>query len=90
MKHDEQSDSMQQYFDDSDQLENANQPLPMNFPLRNIPLYHAQYHQHNQYTHNASNSHNESIRNRSTVRKRASGEKQISTNITMVLEDLLK
>lgn len=89
MKHDEESDSMQQYFDNSDPVENANQPLPMNFPLRNIPLYHAQYHQHNQNASKASNSY-ESVRNRSPIRKRASGEKQISTNITMVLEDLLK
>lgn len=87
MKHDEKIDTMQSYFDDStNQLDNAKAPIKY-FPLKNIPLYHAHYHQH---TYNSSNLLNDSPRNRSSIRKRASGEKQISTNITMVLEDLLK
>lgn len=90
MKHDdEQIDKMQQtYFDDPNQLENANgnAPLPSKlFPLSNIPLYHAYYHQH---MSNVSELLQEPVRNRSTIRKRASDEKL--QNITMVLESLLK
>lgn len=89
MKHDEHIDTMQPYSDDStNQHKNANATLPIKYyPLKNIPLYHAHYHQH---TYNVSNLHYDSPRNRSTIKKRASGEKQTSTNITMVLEDLLK
>ncbi|XP_055304558.1 gamma-aminobutyric acid receptor subunit alpha-1 isoform X2 [Sitodiplosis mosellana] len=80
MKHDEY---------DSNQLENTNPPLPMKyFPLKSIPLYHAHYHQH---THNASNGlMYDTVRNRSSIRKRASAGEKLSTNITMVLESLLK
>lgn len=90
MKHDESIDTMQQYFDDSNnQLKNSNPPLPMkHFPLKSIPLYHAHYHQH---MHNVSNGLlYESIRNKSSIRKRASAGEKLSTNITMVLESLLK
>lgn len=54
--------------------------------LNSLPLYHAYYHQH---MHNDTTF--DLIRMRSSIRKRApNDEKQISTNITMVLEDLLK
>lgn len=92
MKHDDlQSNSIEPRFDNSNQLEiDSIKPLPITkFPLKNIPLYHAYYHQHNAY--NASDSPHASLRNRSSIWKRASsGEKQISTNITMVLEGLLE
>lgn len=94
MKHDDdpQMATIQSDFDESEQPEiESIKPLPITkFPLKNIPLYHAYYHQHN--TYNASNNlPHASVRNRSAIRKRASsGEKQISTNITMVLEGLLK
>lgn len=89
MKHDEPMDAMQQYFDDSNQLENTNPTLPMkHFPLKSIPLYHAHYHQH---THNASNGLlYETAKGKASIRKRASAGEKLSTNITMVLESLLK
>ena len=93
MKHDDlQMGTIQSDFDESNQSElDSTKPLPITkFPLKNIPLYHAYYHQHNA-AYNASNLPHASLRNRSAIRKRASsGEKQISTNITMVLEGLLK
>lgn len=94
MKHDDdvQMDPLQSHDDESDQSENDSvKPVPITkFPLKNIPLYHAYYHQHNS-AYNSSNLPHTSLRNRSAIRKRASsGEKQISTNITMVLEGLLK
>lgn len=94
MKHNDDMDTVQQYFVESEPQPsddaNANAAkIPIkHFPLKSIPLYHAHYHQH---MHNTSDLLYESVRNRSSIRKRASaGEKQISTNITMVLEDLLK
>lgn len=89
MKHDDQIGTIPPYLDDSNQPENTNAPMPIKrFPLKNIPLYHAHYHQH---TYNSSDLSHEVPRNRSSIRKRASsGEKQISTNITMVLEGLLE
>lgn len=89
MKHNDQVETPQ-YFDESNEQEKNNAALPMKlFPLKNIPLYHAYYHQH---MYNSSDLlHEPTPRNRSSITKRASaGEKQISTNITMVLEDLLK
>lgn len=92
MKHDDQidtMDTMQPYTDESNQQKNTNAPLPIKrFPLRNIPLYHAHYHQHT-YNLTSSDLSPESPRNRSSIRKRASSEK-LSTNITMVLEGLLQ
>lgn len=92
MKHDDlPMATIQSHFDEANQPQiDSIKPLPiMKFPLKNIPLYHARYHQHNAY--NASDAPHAAARNRSTIRKRASsGEKQILTNITMVLEDLLK
>lgn len=91
MKHDDlQMATIRSQFDESNQQENSIKPIPITkFPLKNIPLYHAHYHQHNQY--NASDLPHASLRNRSAIRKRASAEeKQISTNISMVLEGLLK
>lgn len=90
MKHNDDVDTVQQYFVEPEPQQNANAAkLPVeHFPLKSIPLYHAYYHQH---MYNASNSLYEPVRNRSSITKRASSEKkQISTNITMVLEDLLK
>lgn len=90
MKHNDDVDTVQQYFVEPEPQQNANAAeLPVKyFPLKSIPLYHAYYHQH---MYNASNSLYEPVRNRSSITKRASSEKkQISTNITMVLEDLLK
>lgn len=93
MKHDDvEMAAIESHDDEPDQSENEPvKPLPITkFPLRNIPLYHAYYHQHNG-AYNSSNIPPTSLRNRSAIRKRASsGEKQISTNITMVLEGLLK
>lgn len=93
MKHDDpQVAAVQSQFDEPDQSDiDSIKPLPITkFPLKNIPLYHAYYHQHNN-AYNSSNLPPASLRNRSAIRKRASsGEKQISTNITMVLEGLLK
>lgn len=88
MKHDDQVVAMQHYFDESNQ-QKPNAPPPLKrFPLKNIPLYHAYYHQH---MYNTSDLPAEPVRSRSSIRKRASaGEKQISSNISMVLEDLLQ
>lgn len=88
MKHNDQIDAMQPNIDDKNQLEDKNTPLPMKrFPLKNIPLYHAYYHQH---TYNSSDLMHEPPRNRSMIRKRASSGEKLSTNITMVLEGLLQ
>lgn len=93
MKHDDvQMATIQSQFDEPDQSEiDSIKPVPITkFPLKNIPLYHAHYHQHNG-AYNSSNLPHATVRNRSAIRKRASsGEKQISTNITSVLEGLLK
>lgn len=95
MKHDDlQMATIQSHFDETNRPEiDSIKPLPITkFPLKNIPLYHAHYHKHNtNMTNTEPSPPNASSRNRSSIRKRASsGEKQISTNITMVLEDLLK
>lgn len=97
MKHDDvQMAPIQSHDEDeSDRSEDDSvKPVPLaKFPLKNIPLYHAYYHRDHQHNsaYNASNTPPTLLRNRSAIRKRASsGEKQISTNITMVLEGLLK
>lgn len=89
MKHNDQMPTTPPFIDESNRQENINVPSPIKrFPLRNIPLYHAYYHQH---TYNSSDLSHELPRNRSSIQKRASsGEKKISTNITMVLEGLLQ
>lgn len=87
LKHNGQLEKIPLYYTESNQQKNAAASSSVkHHALNNIPLYHAYYHQHN---HNDSSF--DSFRMRSSIRKRApNDEKQISTNITMVLEDLLK
>lgn len=86
MKHNGQLEKMPSHYMESNQQNAAAASLVKHHPLNSVPLYHAYYHQH---IHNDTSF--DSIRMRSTIQKRAQNdEKQISTNITMVLEDLLK
>lgn len=82
---------MQQHLIESHQYQQQPQDvLPMKqYQLNNIPLYHAYYHQH---MHNATRPKFDFIKSRGSIQKRTTADekKQISTNITMVLEDLLK
>lgn len=81
-------ETMQRHHSDLNQQRNINDEFPIkHFALNNVPLYHAYYHQH---MHVNNETHN-SLRKQSSIQKRApNDEKQISKNITMVLEDLLK
>lgn len=88
IKHNGQVETVQQHLIEHQQkLANV---LPMKqYQLGNLPLYHAYYHQH---MHNGNKTKFDTIRNRGSIQKRTTADekKQISTNITMVLEDLLK